>query len=594
MSVDILTTSGINSLVNSYIQSETVKRVLPLKTRQSKYNSISSSYSKILNYLDSLKNELSSLSTQGNNSIFKLKSATSSNESRVIASTSANTNSGTYNIKVNQLAKSDSLFSIDRASASISNITSPGEYFFNIRTGDGQGGNFNARVKVALDVNDFNSGTISYSSLANKINSAINNDVAEINSDFVSGSISQGGSFKFNFGGTEHTINYSADDYSNVLDNIVSQLNNITGVTAQKVTSGNNYSLRIRSNDNSKFIQLKDDTGSLLSNLNITSEKEFAASQIITSSVFSPASGRTQISFSTKNTGYDYRIVSISDITSNGVLSEFGLDLGNSRPSFVQVDNGDDTPGFIYQTSDLNSKITFNGVQIQRNNNEIKDLVDGITFKLKSISPNNEADTIISISSNTNEIKSKVQNFINKFNELYVYLKENSNTSKDKRGLLVGDSNTSSLLNLLSSQAINVLQGFSSTSINSLTKLGITFNVESGLRLSSDSQLTNAIENQINEVESFFNSNQGFAKLFLDAVQPYTGPNGYIKKAQNQISSSMTNLSDSIRSSELRISKSADALRKQYQKLQSQLASLLSNQGYFLSNFNNMNNQQNS
>lgn len=589
MSINALTTSGINSLVNSYIQSETGKRVTPLKNRQTKYNNISSAYSKILNYLDSLKGELSTLNIQSNNSIFKSKTVTSSNESRVVASALPNAIAGTYSIKVNQLAKSDILFSIDRETNSVTNITNPGDYIFNIRALDGEGGNFNARVNVSLTASDFNNGSISYLSLANKINSALSNDVAEINSAFVNGSISQGGSFKINFGGIEHTINYSADSYSNVLDNVVAQLNNITGITAQKVTSGTDYQLVLQSNDKSKYIQLKDDTGSLLAALNVSSDKEFAASQFITTSVFSPVSGRTQISFSTKNTGYDYRITNISDITSNGVLAEFGLNLGVSRPSFVQNANGEDTPGFIYQTTELNSKVTFNGLEIQRNDNEIKDIVTGVTIKLKSVSPNNEANTILSVASNTNEIKTKITSFVSKFNELYGYLRENLISSKDKRGLLVGDSNASSLINLLNSYAIKSLEGFSSNNINSLTKLGITFNVDSGLIISNDSQLTNVLENRTNEVESFFNSNQGFAKLFLDSINSYTGPNGYIKKAQNQISPTINNLRDSINKTELQISKSADNLRKQYQKLQSQLAALLSNQSYFI---NNMNNQQ--
>jgi flagellar hook-associated protein 2 len=582
MSIDSLTTSGINSLVNSYIQSETTKRVAPLRARQSKFNNLSSAYSRILNQIDSLKSALNPLRAQTGSSVFQSKSVKSSNESRIVATASSNASVGSHNLRVTQLAKNDRLMSIDKNSVDVSSITTPGQYSFRIRAGDGTGGFFNSNVTVTLVASDFTSGTISFSSLANKIRQAINDDSAEIISDSVSGTFSGSGSFKFNFGSSQYTINYSSGNYEDIIDSIATQLNAITGVTAEKISDSGNFSLKVRSNDAAKHIQFSDDTGSLLSSLGITSTKEIAASQLINVSVFSPSSGKTQISFSTKKSGYDFRFNEISDITSGGVLSQFGLNVGVSRPSFVQVDSGEDTPGFVHSTNQLNSKLVFNGINVERNSNEISDLIEGVSIKLLSISPGEENDITLTVSNNSNEIKSKIEGFISKFNELYSYLRENVSSTRERRGLLLGDSNATSLLNILNNFAVNPLTGFSPSSINSLTKLGITFNVSSGLSISNESQLLSAIESNISEVENFFTAPTGFGNSLFNQINSYTGNNGFIRNAQNQISSNITYLNDSIKNAERSISKSADRLRSQYQKLQSQLAELISNQSYFV------------
>jgi flagellar hook-associated protein 2 len=538
----------------------------------------------MLNQIDALKSSLSTLKTQSSSSIFKSKSIKSSNENRITAVASSSAVSGSYNLRVNQLAKNDTILSLDKNSNDLTSISTPGDYSFYIKVGDGEGGYLNSKITVTLNESDFTSGSISYSSLANKINQSITDDSAKIISNSVSGLLNDNGSFIVDFGGTEYTINYSSGDYEQVLDDVINQLNEITGISAEKIASEGSFILKVQSGDNTKYLQFKNDSASLLTQLGITTDKEIAASKIISSSVFSPNSGTTQISFATKKSGYDYRITELADINTSGLLSVFGLNIGSSRPDFVQNESGEDTPGFIYQLNQLNSKLTFNGIQVQRNSNEINDLISGVNLKLLSLSSSEEAEVTLSITNNATEIKSKIENFITRFNELYSYLRENSSTTKDKRGLLVGDSTASSIMNLMSNFAINPLQGFSASSINSLSKLGITFNVTTGLSISNETQLTDAIENNITQVESFFNSDQGFANLFFNAIDPYSGAAGYIKKAQNQLTSSITYLNDSITNSEQRISKAAERLRAQYQKLQTQLATLLSNQSYFMGN----------
>lgn len=585
MAIDLLTTSGINSFINSYIQSESTKRITPLKTKQSRYNNLTTAYSNLISSIDKLKSSLSTLKLRDSSSIFRAKKADSSNTNLVSASAVSGADEGTFTIRTNQLAKNDTLLSIDRNSDSNSSITTPGTYSFTIKTGDGAGSYYLSKVSVALEESDFTSGNISYSALANKIKAAIKDDKAEISSNFVSGYFASSGSFKLNLGGTETEINYSEGNFEDVIDSIILQINNISGVTAEKIVDNGNVQLKITSVNSSKFIQLKDDTGTLLTQLGVSSNKEIAASGVISASTFSPVIGSTQFSISSKNTGYNFRIMEISDDGSNGLLNEFGINLGTNRQAFIQNENGEDTAGFVHSLSDLSAKLLFNGIEIQRDSNTISDLVSGVTITLKSVFTSTDPDVVISVGTDVSSIKSKIESFVSSFNDLYSFLRKNSSSVSGERGILFGDSTTSSITNLLSSSAYQSLTGFSSDTINSLSKLGITFDVNNGLSISDSSQLESAILSRTSEVELFFNDTNGFAETLYSKINSYTGANGYIQQAISRINSNLTQLNDSILRIQSQIDKSAESLRKQYQKLQSQLAELLSSQSLFTNYF---------
>lgn len=581
MAYDLLTTSGINSFINSYIQTEKSKRITPLKTRQTKYNNLSSAYSSLLSNIDKLKSSLSKLKLRDSSSIFKAKKAESSNSNFVAATAGSGADEGTFTIRTNQLAKNDTLLSIDRSSSANSAITTPGTYTFTVKTGDGSGSFYLSKVSVTLEESDFSNGNISYSVLADKIKNAIKDDKAIITSNSVSGYLASSGSFKLNLGGTETEITYSEGTYDEVIDNIVTQLNNISGVQAEKITVNGNVQLKITAVNSSKYIQLKDDTGTILSQLGVSSNKEIAASSVITASTFSPVVGSTQLSLTSKNTGYNYRIMEISDDTTNGLLNEFGLNLGPTRQAFVQNENGEDTAGFVHNESSLNAKFLFNGIEVQRDSNTISDLVSGVTLNLKSVFNTNDPDVVISVGTDVSSIKSKIESFINSFNELYSYLRKNSSSSSSQRGVLFGDSTTSSLTNILSTSAYQSLSGFSNDVINSLSKLGIAFDVNNGLSISDSSQLESIILSRTNEVENFFNDTNGFAETLYTKINLYSGASGYIQSAISRISSNLTQINDSVSKIENQINKRAEVLRTQYQKLQTQLAELLSSQNVF-------------
>ncbi len=580
----LLTTSGINGLINDFKVNETNKRIQPLSTRKTRYQDLDTTYSTLSSKLDTLKSVLGELKLSGTSSVFASKKADSSNSIFVTAAASNTAVSGSQAVRVNQLAKNDLVLSQDLTSASNSTvITSAGTHNFIITAGDGSSGTFTSTVSVTFAASDFTAGAISNQKVMEKIQSAINSDKATVLSNSVTGSTLSSGSFTLNLNGTATQINYSAGTYSAVMDSIVTQINSLSGITAEKIVDGANYQLKVTVTDASKYLTISGDTSNLVSELNIAATKEMGASGLVSASVFSPVSLTSQLSLTAKQSGYDYRILSLSDSGLSTGLNSVGLNLGSTRQTFVQ-NAGLDTPGYVYNTTLLNSKFELNNVNIERNSNVITDLITGVTVSLKALMQSTDSTVNLSVTNDTAAGKTKIQDFITKFNDVFTFIKNRSlTTTQGSRGLLIGDSSASTLLSIFSSTGYSSVSGISTAEINSLSKIGITFNSTTGLSISDSTQLDNALKDKASQVDALFSSTNGIAGVLYDRVNPYLGSTGYIANSKTNFTDRINYINDSITAQQSRIDKSASALRDNYLKLQLQLAKLLTTQSMFSS-----------
>ncbi|MCX6150712.1 MAG: flagellar filament capping protein FliD [Ignavibacteriales bacterium] len=583
MASNFLTSSVIDTLVNNYQAMEVNRRIDPLSTRKTKYQNLSTAYSTLNTKLSDLKTILSELKNTDSSSVFANKSASSSNANFISVTASGTTAASSYSLRVNQMAKNDLVIGSKMNSTDYSSIiTTEGSRSFAIKTGDGSGGEFTSNVDVDFISSDFDTNGITNEDVMAKIQNAINLDKAVITSNAKSGAgVYSGGasSFKINLNGTETTISIaSATDYNDLVNQLITSINtNISGITAEKVVdspSAGDVKLKLTVKDQSKYISISTVSGfDLVSDLNISATKEKAASGIVTASVFTPVTSKTQLSLTAKESGNDFRITNLSETGgTNLALSSIGLNLGGTRTTFVQNTGGDDTPGFIYGTSVLNAMVEFNGLNIERNSNSITDLVSGATVNLKSVMQPTDTTVAVSFAVDTASIKSKIESFINKFNDIYTYIKTNSSAKTNgDRGLLLGDSNASSILSTLNNLAVTSVGGISASEINNLSKLGITFNSTSGLTISDSTQLENAVRDNTNQVATLFTSSNGIAAALYDRVNLYVGTNGYLTRAKSSVDKSAVYLNDSITASQKRIDKSVESLRNQYQQMQMQV-----------------------
>ncbi len=577
--MNILSTSGINNLINSFSLNETNKRIAPLEAQKSRYSNLSSAWGTISSKLSSLQTILTDLKTTTSTSIFNSRSAQLSSSSFFSVTTSSNATPSAYSLRVNQLAKSDLAVS-DTMTSATAVTTMSGTHQIKI-----QSGTESSTFDVTL------TGAETNKSVMDAINTAISNDSAVVESAALNGTTAYNGtgSFDINVNGTTTTINYdysAGSTYSAVIDDLVTKITgSVTGVTATKVTNGSNVNLKLTVDDKSQYITIDSttDTGTLLnaSNLNINVTEEKAASALATSSVFTPSTGNSKFSIAAVNSGYDNRLI-MSDV-SGSALNFLGLT--SSILGAHTVTTTDTAAGFIYDTTSstsnqLNSILDFNGITVNRNSNTISDLVSNVTFNLKSSMLSTDPTVTATIKNDTTTIQNKITDFISKFNDAYTSIKNNYFSGKSGRGIFAGDTTALSLMNSLRNNVTSQVSGITSGNISYLSQIGITFDPTTGLALSDSAKLTSALDNTPDQVAAIFNSTNGIANSLYSLTDAYTGISGSIVNITNSLDNNISYMSDKILSTKSSISKSSDNLRKQYEQLQMQMASLLQTQQF--------------
>lgn len=578
--MDILTTSGIENTVSSYIYNEQSKQITPLNNRKVKYQNLSDVWGNLSSKMDSLKSILKDLKTTGTGSFFIGKSIDLSTSNFFTATAASSASLSAYSLRVNQLAKSDILVSQTMASAAAVPALSAGTYRLQFASGDNS---------AQVDVNV--TGTETYQDLMKKISDAVNQDTGILSAKKTAADAYTGGTstFTIDVNGTQKSVTVNGGGtYDQLMDELVSNINtNVTGVKAEKVTDGTNVQLKLTSTTASNYLSISSSSGfDLASDLNIAATKEVGASALLSASSFTPSSGNSKLSFTAKNSGFTNRLV-VTD--AGGLLSNIGL--SSSILSGRTKNATDDDAGFILSTgsdtstnNNLNSKILFNGLSIQRDSNTISDLAAGVTFNLKAVMQNTDPDVNVSVTKDLKQSQSKIEAFISNFNAVYTYVK--SRTAVDKtfgRGVLAGDSTASAILSTFYNEINAPVSGIQTGNLNMLNQIGLAFDPTNGLSIKDQSKLTSKMTDSMDQVEALFNSTNGIANILYDTVDSYTGTAGTLSKLKSSLDTNITDISNKITSTQTRIDKSAEVLRKRYQQLQSQLASLLTTSSWFSS-----------
>lgn len=583
--MEILSSSYINEMIYNFKSVEIKKRLSSIQTKKSNFSSLSSTITDVSSKVTSLLSSLDKLKATSSSSIFNTKSALSSNESYLTATADKTANIGSYELFVTQLAKNDMVISQDVSSSAVSGLT--GKHSFTVKTGDGTNADFTSTISVDLD------GTETNSELLSKISSAINTDYVEVNSSAKTAANNYTGNestIKINLNGTDYSINVTGGGtYEQLIDELVENINSgIDGINAEKVLddpSTGDVRLKVTGSKTTDYISISHDSGfDLVTDLGIQVDKEVGAASVLSASSFAPGSDTSQLSITSKNSGLDYRIKSIADNSGSTILAQLGLNLGSSRPSFDQSIEPD-TAGFVYSditnaNNQLNAKFSFNNVQIQKNSNTVSDLVSGMTFNIKSVMKDTDPKVNITVEHNNETIRNDVNDFIKKFNDVYTLLKEKTKSTETSRGILRGEATVSSLLNSLRSIGHTTF-GDSDNEFRYLSQIGIKFDATTGLSISDSTLFDDKVNNNTSEVENLFNSSNGLATTLYDSLKKYSGAEGYLSLAKQSYDNSAKYLSDRIDSVTTSIDKSAEVLRKRYQSMQTQLATLLSTQSFF-------------
>jgi len=460
--MDILSTSGINNLINNYRYSERFKRINPLEEKKSKFSTLSTTWNNLNTKLNSLKSILSDFKDPDSNTIFNSKTAEINNDVYFSANASSSAALSRYDLFIDQLAKNDIVMS-DTVNSSSSHGLSAGTYSFNLSSGD-----FNQIIEIEID---------------------------------------------------------GLENLEEMMELVASAINNATD-------------------------------------------------GVVNASLFSPTDGNSKLSIVAAESGSS-NAISITD-ESGGLLNTIGLNL-TSR-TIVSGDSG----GYSYSSEELKSKFQLNGINIERDSNVIDNLIDGVTLTLKKEMEIGIPTVNLTVKNNVEATKADIQDLIEKFNDAYLLVKENYKTKEDgTRGVFVGNASAIGLMQSLSSITSNKVDGLSEDDINYLSEIGIEFDTQSGLSISDNNKLEEALKTKPDQVGALFNSDNGIANQLYNIVENYVGADGTISNMVKAYDKSVSYYSDKISFQESRIDKSAMVMRRQYEQLQLQLVSLNEMQSYF-------------
>ena len=156
---------------------------------------------------------------------------------------------------------------------------------------------------------------------------------------------------------------------------------------------------------------------------------------------------------------------------------------------------------FTETQSAQNASFVVDGVSISKSSNTVTDVITGATLNLKSA-----GSGTITLSSDIAAVKEKITAFVDGYNELNQFLKEQQFLDPDtlQTGVLFGNFTVqnlqSTLRNTISSQIANVSGPFTS-----LSQIGIRTQSDGTLGI-NDSQLTQALTTDIGNVSQLFSS----------------------------------------------------------------------------------------
>ena len=281
----------------------------------------------------------------------------------------------------------------------------------------------------------------------------------------------------------------------------------------------------------------------------------------VTAAVIHDGSGNYYLTLVSGKTGSDNTIsFSVDDDDGN-----------NNDSSGLSGLYTDPAAGTLAETQEgKNAQLTVNGIQVERAENTITDLIQGVTMTINKVS----SETVtVNVSQDTAAITGRLRSFVEKFNGLMETLDKLQayDPETEAAGSLMGDGAArqvqSRLKRLIYAQVEDV-----AGEVNSFSSLGVEMDRYGKLSLDAG-KFTEALENHQEDVISFFtrddDGNKGIAVRFDELLDGYLqSTTGVISSREEGLKSSIERIEDQMERINLRLSMREENLRYQFEALE--------------------------
>lgn len=271
---------------------------------------------------------------------------------------------------------------------------------------------------------------------------------------------------------------------------------------------------------------------------------------------------------------------------------------GTESEMTIKVEGDDELNNFISYSSSSktgamqeiveanNAKLTINGIEIERQTNEIKDAPEGIILNLKKTTFDNKDKTdkpeIVTVARNIEPMKKAIQAWTDAYNELnstyksltkYTQVDKGETASKDN-GVLLGDTTSRMIMSELKSF---VTSSQNTSDLDTLNKMGIKFKVDGSLDIDSK-KLDEALKEKPANVKEFFmgdGKETGFGTQTYNYLKKTLQSNdGTLDIATDGVKKRKKTLDSQIKNTERNIAATMERYKNQFQQLDKMINSM--------------------
>ena len=357
-------------------------------------------------------------------------------------------------------------------------------------------------------------------------------------------------------------------------DKIISNQYTLTGTDIVNSLGAGTYTFEVTVNGTSQQVSVDiaagEDNETILKNI-VTAVNNTTDIQI-SASFIQDSSGTGRLVFTSNETGQDYEMT-LTDV-SGSLLSTIGMN--------DSVAMSGTSGGYLYASSELNASVEIDGITFTSNDNSIDTAVEGVTFDLYKTQSTSDAPVNVDVSVDVETIKGKIQSFIDKYNEVFDFIKDNTkvNTTTYKRSIFSGDYSIMRLRLQLREAMSDPVSGLPSGYPTILAEIGIEADRDGKLSITDSAKLEDMLKNNLEQVEALFNSSDGYSSRLDSLLEEMTGGDGVIESRKDVLSGQISSINNRIDLLQKQVDRKMEYYREQFSQLQAAYAMYTSQFSY--------------
>ncbi|HLE87378.1 MAG TPA: flagellar filament capping protein FliD [Candidatus Brocadiaceae bacterium] len=562
--------SSLNSLINQYMALEQ-RPLTSLNTKKTSLNGSLNIYTDLNTKLSDLLSVAKDLASTSTTSIYNSRTSSSGDETKITVSAGANAATGTYQIRVKQLATGSTAQSTAKLNTKYSTTSTskvaPGTGVIDVSKSFSSAG-FASTPDGTVTING-QPFTLSSYSTVQAFMDAVNGDVTA-NANIYYNSTEDKFYIEQKSTSTNLVISETPDTSGN---GFFTQAKITTGTYTTNNTGIQSNVLLYKANFDTAL--LSTDSGSFkINGITITWDADTDSLDSVISRINSSTANVTayydnsldKMVIKSKGTGSTDKIY-IED-TSGFLNTRLKLTLGYSNPGTNAL--------FTINSADSNDEISKSANTFT---------INGTTYTLKNTNVTNYTDTThttITVKQDTSTIQSKITGFLDKFNSTIEYIKNKSSvdTSTKTRGPLAGNATFTSLRSQLLEKLSGQVTGLTAGNPDYLNEIGITFDSSLKASLSDTAKFNSVITSNSKSVEDLFNSTNGIANKIQTLLTPFVESTSstrgsIIYETKTTINKQITDINTRISRMEERLKIKENQYRQQLYKMQDLLNNLV-------------------